>query len=105
MQTAQTAACNRVHESEERLARWLLMCADRVAGEHIGITHEFLATMLGTDRSTVSLAANHFQQSGLIFYRRGDVEIRNRPALEAAACECYQAVYNEYVRLGLFKPS
>ena len=100
-QTAQTAACNRVHELEERLARWLLMCSDRLQSDHIPITHEFLAMMLGTRRSSVSIAAGVLNKSGIITYSRGEVTIKNRERLAEAACECYQSVYDEYVRLGL----
>lgn len=100
-QTAQTAACNRIHELEERLARWLLMCSDRLQSDHIPITHEFLAMMLGTRRSSVSIAAGILHKSGLIAYSRGSVTIKDRDGLAQAACECYQSVYEEYVRLGL----
>ncbi len=100
-QTAQTAACNRVHELEERMARWLLMCSDRLQSDHIPITHEFLAMMLGTRRSSVSIAAGILHKSGLIAYARGSVTIQDREGLANAACECYQSVYEEYVRLGL----
>jgi CRP-like cAMP-binding protein len=100
-QTAQTAACNRVHELEERLARWLLMCYERVQLEHLPITHEFLAMMLGTRRSTVTVAAGILHKAGLIEYSRGHVKIENRKGLEEAACECYAVVRDEYVRLGL----
>jgi CRP-like cAMP-binding protein len=100
-QTAQTAACNRVHELEERLARWLMMCSDRLQSDHVPITHEFLAMMLGTRRSSVSIAAGILNKSGLITYSRGAVTIKNRDRLAHAACECYQSVYEEYVRLGL----
>jgi CRP-like cAMP-binding protein len=101
VQTAQTAACNRVHELEERLARWLLMCHDRVQKDRIHITHEFLAMMLGTRRSTVSVAAGMLHQAGIIANSRGHVTIQNRERLEEAACECYQIVHEEYMRLGL----
>ncbi len=101
VQTAQTAACNRIHELEERLARWLLMCSDRIQSDHIPITHEFLAMMLGTRRSSVSIAAGILHKAGLITYSRGSVTIQNRDGLAHAACECYQSVYEEYVRLGL----
>lgn len=101
VQTAQTAACNRVHELEERLARWLMMCSDRVQSDHIPITHEFLAMMLGTRRSSVSIAAGILHKSGLITYSRGSVTILDREGLTRAACECYQSVYEEYDRLGL----
>ncbi|HVT98479.1 MAG TPA: Crp/Fnr family transcriptional regulator [Acidobacteriaceae bacterium] len=100
-QSAQTAACNRVHELEERLARWLLMCRDRMDSDKLPLTHEFLAGMLGTRRSTVSVAAGMLQKAGLIEYSRGIVNIENRKGLESATCECYGVVHSEYVRLGL----
>lgn len=102
VQTAQTAACNRVHELEERLARWLLMCQDRVQSEDIPITQEFLAMMLGTRRTTVTVAAGMLQKSGLIASSRGHVRIKSRERLERAACECYRTIQEEYIRLGLF---
>jgi CRP-like cAMP-binding protein len=101
VQTAQTAACNRVHELEERLARWLLMCQDRVQNDRIPITHEFLAMMLGTRRTTVTVAAGMLHKAGLIAYSRGNVTIENRKGLEQAACECYHIIHEEYARLGL----
>ena len=101
VQTAQTAACNRIHELEERLARWLMMCSDRVQSDHIPITHEFLAMMLGTRRSSVTVAAGILHKAGLITYSRGSVTIQNRDGLVDAACECYQFVHQEYIRLGL----
>jgi CRP-like cAMP-binding protein len=101
VQTAQTAACNRVHELEERLARWLLMCQDRVQSDQIPITQEFLAMMLGTRRTTVTVAAGMLHKAGLIAYSRGHVTIQNRERLEHAACECHQIIHDEYVRLGL----
>ena len=97
MQVSQTAACNRLHEIEQRLARWLLMAEDSAASPTLGITHDFLATMLGTDRPSVSLAAGMLQKAGLIEYGRGAVRIINRPQLEAFACECY-AVIRDYTR-------
>jgi CRP-like cAMP-binding protein len=101
IQTAQTAACNRIHELEERLARWLLMCSDRIQSDHILITHEFLAIMLGTRRSSVSIAAGILHKAGLIAYSRGSVTIQNRDGLLQSACECYHSVQQEYLRLGL----
>ncbi len=101
-QSAQTSACNRVHELEERLARWLLMCSDRVQSDHVPITHEFLAMMLGTRRSTVTMAAGMLRKAGLIAYTRRDVTIKNREGLENASCECYRIIHEEFVRLGLF---
>ena len=89
MQVAQTAACNRLHEIEQRLARWLLMAQDRVDSGVLLITHDFLATMLGTNRSSVSLAAATLRRKNLIRYTPGAVTIVNRKKLEALACECY----------------
>jgi CRP-like cAMP-binding protein len=97
MQVSQTAACNRLHEIEQRLARWLLMAEDSAASSMLGITHDFLATMLGTDRPSVTLAAGLLQKAGLIEYGRGSVKITNRPQLEAFACECY-SVIRDYSR-------
>lgn len=97
MQVSQTAACNRLHEIEQRLARWLLMAEDSAATPTLGITHDFLATMLGTDRPSVTLAAGLLQKAGLIEYGRGAVRITNRPQLEEFACECY-AVIRDYTR-------
>ncbi len=94
MQVSQTAACNRLHESEQRLARWLLMAEDSAATPTLGITHDFLATMLGTDRPSVTLAAGLLQKAGLIEYGRGAVRITNRPQLEEFACECYAVIRN-----------
>jgi hypothetical protein len=86
---AQLAACNRLHEVEERLARWLLMVHDRIGEDIIPLTQEFLAQMLGTRRSSVTIAASSLQRSGLIEYHRGQVRVLNRELLEEAACECY----------------
>jgi CRP-like cAMP-binding protein len=101
VQTGQTAACNRLHDIAERLARWLLMCDDRMVGDTFTITHEFLGHMLGTPRSTVTLAAGILNKSGLIEYSRGKVTVRDRKGLEKAACECYQTIRNEFDRLGI----
>lgn len=92
LQIAQIAACNRLHEIEQRLARWLLMCQDRVDSELLPVTHEFLAQMLGTGRPSVSLAAGILQKAGTIENLRGTVKIQNRKELESAACECYRAI-------------
>ena len=102
-QTAQTAACNRIHDLHERLARWLLMCRDRVQTDQIPITQELLAIMLGTRRSSVAVASARLQKAGLITHTRGRVAIHNRSGLLDAACECYQVVHNEAVRLGLLE--
>ncbi|MEO6923742.1 MAG: Crp/Fnr family transcriptional regulator [Bryocella sp.] len=89
---SQIAACNRLHEVEQRLARWLLMVSDRVESSKFYLTQEFLAEMIGAQRSTVTLAAGALQRSGLIEYRRGHIQILERPKLEGAACECYPIV-------------
>jgi CRP-like cAMP-binding protein len=101
MQVAQTAACNRLHDIEQRLARWLLMTQDRVDSGSLPITHDFLATMLGTDRPTVSLAAGVLQKKKLIEYTRGAVKIVNRKKLEDSACECYGVVRQYDGELGM----
>ena len=92
MQVAQTAACNRLHDIKQRLARWLLMTQDRVDSGALPITHDFLATMLGTDRPTVRVAAGVLQKKGFIEYTRGAVKIVNRRKLEDSACECYRVI-------------
>ncbi len=104
LQIAQIAACNRLHEIEQRLARWLLMCRDRVDSELLPVTHEFLAQMLGTGRPSVSLAAGILQKAGTIENLRGMVKIRNRKELEAAACECYKAIQQFNRTLSLRRP-
>ena len=95
MQTMQIAACNRLHEVEERLARWILMSQDRILSDHLPVTQEFLATMLGTRRSSVTVAAGVLQNAGLISYTRGSVTILSRPKLEDAACDCYGIVQQQ----------
>jgi CRP-like cAMP-binding protein len=94
MMLSQGAACNRLHEAEARLARWLLMCEDRMNGDTITLTHEFMADMLGVRRTTVTLVAGTLHRAGLIEYSRGKIKILNRAELELAACECY-GVYKE----------
>jgi CRP-like cAMP-binding protein len=101
MQVAQTAACNRLHDIQQRLARWLLMTQDRVSLAVLPLTHDFIATMMGTDRSTVSLAASVLQKNGIIEYVRGAVKIVNRRKLEKSACECYGVIQQFEDDLGL----
>lgn len=101
LQMGLTAACNRLHRADQRLARWLLMAQDRVDAGILQITHDFLATMLGTDRPTVTLAAQRLQRSGLIRYSRGAVEILNRKGLESRSCECYRTIQQFNGPLGL----
>ena len=94
LQVAQLAACNRLHDMDQRLARWLLMCQDRIDSENLPLTHEFLAQMLGSGRPTVTIAAGVLERAGLIQNTRGSVKILNRKRLEDAACECYRAMQN-----------
>ena len=98
-QTSQTAACNRSHNVGGRLARWLLMCHDRVEGDELKLTQEFIAQMLGTRRSGVSEAAILLQAAGLIRYSRGHITILDRERLKEFACECYEVVRVEFDRL------
>lgn len=86
----QIAACNKLHEAESRLARWLLMSRDRANTDTMTMTQEFLADMLGTRRTTVTLVAGSLQRQGLIEYKRGKVTIVSRKALEKVACDCYR---------------
>lgn len=101
VQTAQTAACNRLHGIEERLARWLSACRDRMESDQLLLTHEFLGQMLGAPRTTVTLAAGLLHRAGLIDYKRGVVTVRDRKGLEDTACECYRIVRDEFERLAL----
>lgn len=101
LQTAQVAACNRLHELEQRLARWLLMCQDRVDSEQLPLTHEFLAQMLGSGRPSVTLAAGVLERAGFIQNVRGAIRIRNRKNLEEAACDCYRTIQHFNGGLGL----
>lgn len=100
MQCSQTAACNRLHELEQRLARWLLMASDQI-GHEFEITQEYLAQMLGTSRATVSIAASGFQRAGVITYTRGAVRILDHGKLEDVSCECYQNVRRFGRNLGI----
>lgn len=101
LQSAQNAACNRLHTITERLARWLLTCHDRVQSDRMPLTHEFLGQMLGAPRTTVTLAAGLLHQGGMIDYSRGHVTIKDRAKLEQVVCECYGTVRKEFQRLGL----
>jgi len=98
IQSTQLAACNRLHDVEERLARWLLMCHDRIGSKTLPLTQEFLSKMLGTRRSTVSVAAAVLQKAGMISYTRGNVTILNKPGLEDAACDCYDIIREQKSR-------
>lgn len=92
MQIAQIAACNRVHAVDERLARWLLMCADRAGNHCLPLTQDLLGQMLGTRRASVTIAAGVLQKAGFIEYRRGEVEIVDRGKLEETTCICYEII-------------
>ena len=96
MEVTQIAACNRLHEIDERLARWLLMSQDRIGKDILPLTQEFLSQMLGTRRASVSVAAATLQKAGLISYTRGHVTILNRSELENACCECYGIIRRQF---------
>ena len=99
VQTAQGAACNRLHTQEQRFCRWMLMMHDRVGSDMFPVTHEFIAQMLGVRRATVSEVAAAMQSAGYIEYHRGSMTIRDRAGLEAASCECYGVIRTEYDRV------
>jgi CRP-like cAMP-binding protein len=99
VQVTQSVLCNRLHEVEARLARWLLTSADRMESESLNLTQEFLAQMLGVQRSTVTVAAGEMQRAGLIGYSRGKINILDRAALIKRACECYGIVSASYERI------
>jgi CRP-like cAMP-binding protein len=103
-QVQQTVACNAMHTMEERMCRWLLMMHDRANGQALPYTHEFLSSMLGANRKSVTLAALSMQSVGLISYRRGRIQVLDRPGLEKAACECY-AIVKERFDAFLMPPS
>ena len=98
-QVGQTAACNRAHDVEQRLCRWILMCHDKVSSNTLALTQQFLAEMLGVRRASVTVAASRLQKGGLIRYRRGQIEVLDRPRLESTACECYASVRASYEKL------
>jgi CRP-like cAMP-binding protein len=91
-QVQQTAACNALHNLEERLARWLLQALDRTDNSNLPLTQEFISQMLAVGRTTVTVVAGKLQQAGLIRYHRGRIEIVDRLKLEEAACECYRTI-------------
>jgi len=99
VQVTQSVLCNRMHEVEARLARWLLTSADRMESEFLHLTQEFLSQMLGVQRSTVTVAAGDLQRNGIIGYSRGRIHILDRPALTKSACECYTIVNASYDRI------
>jgi CRP-like cAMP-binding protein len=99
-----SAACNRLHGLEERLARWLLMSSDGIGSDEVALTHEYLAVMLGVRRAGVTEASVKMKEAGLITYKRGDIQILDRAGLEAESCECYERTKSEYGRLFTNQP-
>ncbi len=98
-QTSQTAVCNRYHEVEQQLCRWLLLSLDRLVGCHITMTHGQIANIIGVRREGITEAAGKLQTAGLISYSRGKIAVLDRPGLEDKSCECYIVVKREYDRL------
>ena len=98
-QAAQGAACNRLHSLESRCARWLLMTHDRVDSDVLPLKQKFLAEMLGVHRPAVTVAAGMLQRAGIIQYTRGKVRVIDRPALERAACDCYETTRRSFEEL------
>ena len=99
LQLSQNVVCNRLHSTQQRGSRWLLMTQDRVGAEKFPLTQEFLGQMIGVRRATVSYVATSLQRAGLIDYSRGVITVLDRDGLEAAACECYQVVRAEFDKL------
>jgi CRP-like cAMP-binding protein len=97
-QVSQSAACNRLHSLEARMARWLLMSHDRMRRQDFTLTQEYLATMLGVQRPSLSVAAGALQRAGIIDYQRGRMRILDREALEKTSCECYRTVQSHFER-------
>ncbi|RAK58868.1 Crp/Fnr family transcriptional regulator [Phenylobacterium hankyongense] len=95
----QSVACNALHSVEARFCRWLLTCHDRISTDTVALTQEFLADMLGVQRTTVTAVARSLQEKGVIRYRRGVVDIIDRAGLEALTCECYGVIHRTYERL------
>ena len=99
MQIGQTAVCNRHHNLDQQLCRWLLMSIDRLSGNKLSMTQDLIAHMLGVRREGVTQAAGKLQQAGVISYQRGRITVLDRKKLEALSCECYAVVRDEYSRL------
>lgn len=93
------AACNALHELEERLSRWLLQSRDLLSSDTLPLTQEFLAQMLGVQRSSVTLVARKLQQAGLINYRRGRIHVLDVEGLQDSCCECYGAINAHFSRM------
>jgi hypothetical protein len=103
-QVAQTAVCNRHHSIDQQLCRWLLLSMDRLSHNHLTMTQEFIANMLGVRREGVTLAALKLQQLGAISYSRGLIRVLDRPKLETLSCECYSVVKKETEMLLSYLP-
>ncbi len=101
-QMSQTAVCNRHHSIVQQLCRWLLLSLDRLQGNHLKMTQELIANMLGVRREGVTEAAGKLQKLGVIEYNRGDITVLDRPALETLSCECYAVVKRETERLSSY---
>lgn len=98
-QVSQSTACNRLHDVEQRLCKWILMCHDRLGENVVPLTQEFIAEMLGVRRASVSVVAATLQKAGLIRYSRGVIEVLDRTRMEESSCECYAVVREEFERL------
>jgi len=98
IQIGQTTLCNRLHSTDQRLSRWLLICHDRSETNEMKLTQEFLAIMLGADRARVTMSAIALQSTGYIKYSRGNIVVTDREGLEDFTCACYQSVKQEYDR-------
>ena len=105
IQSAQTAGCNARHQIEQRLARWLLLCFDRIGDQVLLLSHQYLADMLGVTRSSVTVVAGQLQERGLIQYSRGKIKLLDLPGLEALSCECYRVVRDHLASLADQDPS
>jgi hypothetical protein len=95
-QVQQTVACNALHTTEQRMCRWLLMMHDRAEGKDLAYTHEFLASILGNNRKSITIAALKLQTAGLITYRRGLMQVLDRSGVERVSCECYSIVKKRF---------
>jgi len=104
LQAMQSAGCNAKHDVDQRLARWLLLCADRAHRNEFLMSHEFLSDMLGSSRPTVSVAAALLKEAGIIQYTRGRINILDSARLEERSCECYRAIKNHLDNYADFDP-
>jgi len=102
--TQQIAACNAAHDLEERLCRWLLQTRDLLTSDTLPLTQEFLAVMLGVHRSSVTMTARKLQESGLVKYRRGHIQLLDVENLQEACCECYGTINRHFARLVGWRP-